>query len=137
MAITIFEKIKLSPGTMTDFVHIQERIEKPAKIGSMNSTIDFINKWNGMTKLEVVKPTFRFEGVNIPAGTTHLEYMPFDNTVFELDGNSFFVKYPSKKRGLKERYFKLEGKINFGEQDEYLLLYLRETGFSEFIGSNV
>lgn len=135
--ITIFEKKKLSPGTMTDYIQIQEETLSGTKIGSLNSNVTFTNVWSGMVKLEVIKPTFRFEGVAIPTGTTHIAYMSYNDTVYKLEGNSFFVRKPGKKTGFSDRRFKLLSKTNFGEQDEYLLLYLIETGLSSVTGSQL
>ena len=137
MAKTIFEKKILSPNTMIDFIYIQERSLSGTSIGNMNSTPTFSTKWLGMGKIEVVNPTFRFEGVAIPEGTTHIIYMPFVNTVFKLDGNKCFCKRNAKIPGLDSRYYKCMGKTNYGEQDEYLLIYAKETSFADIEAGKV
>jgi hypothetical protein len=72
-----------------------------------------------------VKPVSRFDGVNIIQGATHVCYMKFDETVFELDINSLWVEIEFHKN----RRFKLLSIENYLEFDKYLALWLQETGF--------
>jgi hypothetical protein len=124
---TIFDRKILCVGTMTDYMTIKKR--EQVGIGpdqnDTSATEGFTDVIAYMGYMEAVKPTARFDGVYIDSATTHVGYIPFDQTTYELDNNSLFVELERSRN----RLFKMQRIMNFGEQDEYLALFLTETGF--------
>ncbi len=124
---TIFDRKVLCAGTMTDYVTIQRREitgttpNNPVGSETLTNVVDYFGY------LEAIKPTQRFNGINISGNTTHLVYIPFDQSTYELDVNTLFV-LDSKTR---PRLYKLLSIENYGEQDEYLILYCKENGFAD------
>lgn len=128
MAIkTIFERKVLCAGSMCDYLVIQERKQKPTGLGQPQAGFDFmqINAYDG--KIESTKGTKRFDGVTIDPKITHLAYMPFDQEIYELDTNSLFVELERTRN----RRYKLDSIRDYGEQEEWLLLYLIDNGFAD------
>lgn len=135
---TQFSRVILCAGTMNDYIEVLSRAQKGTSIGGSNeATQDFTSEADFAGYLEAVKATRRFHGVSMEDQSapnyTHVGYIPFDQDVYELDINTFFVRITRDK----PRYFKLKGIINFGEQDEYLQLQLAETGFTDLEASSV
>ena len=135
---TQFDKIILCAGTMNDYIEILSRVQKGTEIGgSPEAAEDFTIVIDYAGVLEAVKSTKRFNGVSMEDQSapnfTHASYIPFDQDVYELDINTFFVKITRDK----SRYFKLKGITNWGEQDEYLQMQLAETGFADLVASTV
>lgn len=129
---TQFDRQILCAGTMTDYVEILSRAIQGTEPGlSTQAEPDFsaIAQYAGY--LEAVKNTPRWNGVSVEDQSafnfTHAGYIPFDQTIYELDINTFYVKITRQRA----RYFKLKGIMNWGEQDEYLQLQLAETGFAD------
>lgn len=124
---TIFDRKILCVGTMTDYIMIKKREQvgiNPDPNSTQASEI-FTDIQDYMGYLEAVKPTTRFDGVYIDNTVTHIVYIPFDQTTFELDKNSLFAELERTRN----RLFKMQKCMNYGEQDEYLALFLSETGF--------
>lgn len=81
--------------------------------------------------LEAVRAVPRMEGVNPSTSDTHVCYIPFDQTVFEMDKNKFFIKITRTR----PRWFKFAAIVDWGEQEEYLQIRLNETGFTDLEAS--
>ncbi len=66
---------------------------------------------------------------NTPEGkSSHVIYIPFEQSIFELDINVFFIVLENIFRN---RFFKMNKIENVGEQYEYLAVWCNETGFSD------
>lgn len=133
---TQFDRQILCAGTMTDLVEIIERDQVGTQPGeALESTPTFTTVVDFAGYLEATKATRRFNGVSMEDQSapnfTHAGYIPFDQTVYELDVNKFFVKLTRDR----SRYFKLKAVRNWGEQDEYLQLNLAETGFTDLLAA--
>jgi hypothetical protein len=114
---------------MSDFGTIKRRTQQGIT-GDPNdnqSSVSFTAIANYLGYLEAVKPTARFDGVYIDNTTTHVYYTPFDQTTYELDKNSLFVEIERTRN----RLFKMQRIMNYGEQDEYLAIFMQETGFAD------
>lgn len=130
---TIFDRVILCAGAMTDYFMIKSRALQGTTANNTQLSGQFATIINMLGYLEAKKPTQRFDGVNIGAEVTHLGYLPFDQTVYELDKNTCFVEIERNKN----RYFKLLSIMNYGEQDEYILFYLKETGFTDIEAAKI
>jgi hypothetical protein len=84
---------------------------------------------NSFGHLENLRGIQRFGGVGIKDSITHVFYMPYDTTVYELDLGTLWLGYQSVKE-TKEIYYKLEDLQPYGVDDKYLALYLVERGFN-------
>lgn len=127
---TQFEKIVLCAGAMTEVVAIYRREIQGTQPGlSIQAEPKFTLVIQYPGTFEAVKDTPRWNGVSVEDQSalnfTHAAYIPFDQDVYELDINTFFVKITRTR----DRYFKLKGIMDWGEQEEYLQLKLAETGF--------
>lgn len=119
-------------GAMKDFIEINSRSmpgTNPGKTIQSEPTFTKIIDFAGL--LEAVRATPRMEGVNTSSSDTHVCYIPYDQTVFELDKNEFFIKITRTR----SRYFKFTAVMDWGEQEEYLQIRLTETGFSDLEAS--
>lgn len=124
---TIFDRVILCAGTMTDYITIKKREIQGTTVNDNQAEESFTDIENFMGYIEAKKPTVRFDGINILNEITHVAYSPFDQTVYELDVNTLFIQVERNRN----RIFKLLQIMNYGEQDEYLAYYLKETGFSD------
>ena len=126
---TIFDRKILCAGTMTDYMTIKKREQQGTGPDSndISSKAVFTDILNQMGYLEAIRPTTRFDGVYIDRATTHIAYVSFDQTVYELDVNSLFIDLERNRN----RLFKMQKIMNYGEQDEYLAISLSETGFTD------
>ena len=121
---TYFSRKILCAGAMSDFIKIQNRELTAGGYDSEPQEI-FTNVLNMNGNIEEVKPTDRFNGVNVADGITHIVYVPFEQSIYELDINTLFVELERSKN----RRFKMLSVGNLGEQDQYMALYCKETGF--------
>lgn len=124
---TVFDRKILCSGTMTDYIIIKNRTLQGTTSNRKKAVEDFVVVDNVFGYLEAVSATTRFNGINIESNITHLVYIPFDQTIYELDKNTLFAEVERTR----SRLFKLEKIMNYGEQDEYLVLYCKETGFAD------
>lgn len=124
---TYFEKEILCAGAMDEYVTIKERALQGTTFDSIESEELFTDVGNIFGKLEVRNPTKRYDGVTIPDSVTHIVYIPFDQTYYELDMNKAFIEIDRSRK----RYFKMLSVKNVGEQDEYIAFFCKETGFSD------
>lgn len=126
---TMFDRIILCSGTMTDYMSIKKREQQGTSPDpdDTSATEKFTTVENYMGYIEAIKPTARYDGVHIDSTITHIAYIPFDQTTYELDLNTLFVDLERQRN----RFFKLKRIMNYGEQDEYLALSLTETGFTD------
>lgn len=127
----IFSKKILCAGTMDTYLFIKSRQSAGTDIDNLHPTMTFTTVYECMAGFEEVKPTYRFDGITIDSTITHIAYIPFEQSVYELDTNKLFVE----KEGQRNRYFKLKPIRDYGEQGEWLVLYLTETGFSDLQAS--
>jgi hypothetical protein len=114
---------------MTDYVKIKQRAKKriTADTNDIQSEMSFTSIINFMGYLEAIQPTARISGVYIDNTTTHICYIPFDLTTYKLDVGKLYAEVEQQAN----RNFKLKKIMNYGEQDEYLALFLSETGFTD------
>lgn len=124
---TIFERKVLCVGTMTDYVSIQRRELQGTTVNNTYAEEQFTEVDNFNGHLEARMPTQRFDGINMTDSMTHVIYIPFDQTIYELDRNTMFAEVEKTRN----RFFKLLKIMNYGEDDEYLALFCKETGFSD------
>ena len=129
---TSFDRVILCAGTMTDWIEIVKREIQTSEPGYNGETEVFTSVANYPGRIEALKYTTRFDGTTITdtsgSSFTHVVYIPFDQTVYELDLGSLWVKISRTK----DRYLKLTGGIkDVYEQEQYLELALIETGFTE------
>lgn len=129
---TQFDRVILCAGTMTDWIEIVKRELQTTEPGYNGDKQLFTSVVNYPGRLEAVKYVPRFDGVNVmdmgSRSFTHVIYIPFDQTVYELDLNTLYVKLTRTR----DRLFKLTGGIkDVDEQEQWLELALMETGFSD------
>ena len=128
---TLFTKEILCSGSMNDYVTIYSRSIKGTSPDEYVASETLTTVWSVFGKMEAISPTFRFDGVNISKGTTHLCYLPYDETIETMDQNTLWLGKQGRVNSTKSKYYKMLGIKNFGEQDEYLILFLQETGFTD------
>ena len=126
-----FQRNIVVVGTQKNYVHILQRNLSETKINDIDSTESFTEIWACFSKLETSSGTERFDGVNTADGVTHKCTIPYYQRIFELDLNTLFIL----KNDPKPRYFKLLSIENIGGQDQYILLNLKETGFSSKVAA--
>ena len=124
---TVFERKILCAGTMTDYIVILRREIQGTTVNSEQADELFTEVENYNGHLEAVRPTQRFDGINISTETTHIIYIPFDQSTYELDINTLFADVERTR----DRRFKLLKIQNYGEDDNYLALYCKEQGFND------
>ena len=129
---TIFSKQILCAGSMCNYIKVLNRTQTPGGWESNTPIETFEIKYTMMGYIEAIKPTSRFNGINIADGITHLVYLPFEQTIYELDRNSLYIEIERQKN----RRFKLEQIEDYGEQGNYLVLYCRELGFTDIEANN-
>jgi len=127
---TQFDKEILCAGTMTDLIEILSRAIQGTEPGlSADPTEAFTPIVSYAGYLEEKKFTPRWDGVSTEdqsAGNfTHVAYVPYDQTVYELDINTLFVRITDTRNKL----YKLKGIKEYG--DYYIQLQLAETGFED------
>lgn len=125
---TQYSRKIICAGAMKDFIEIYSRTMSGTNPGGETQskpTFTPVADFAGM--FEAVRETPRMQGINPEDTKTHVCYIPFDQTVFELDRNKHFIKI-SRTR---DRYFKFTGVADWGEQEEYLQIKLKETGFTD------
>jgi len=126
---TIFDKIILCAGTMTDFGIVYEKAIQGTSANQSQASIKLTFNCDCMGRLEAVKPTSRIDGIAINSQTTHLYYMPFDNDVFNLNIDTLYIEV--EKSVSRNRFFKVQAILNLDEQDEYIVFTMAERGFAE------
>ena len=117
---------------MKDFIEIYSREmpgTNPGKTIQSKPVFTPVSDFAGM--FEAVGATPRMEGVNPSSSDTHVCYIPYDQTVFEMDKNKFFIKITSTR----SRWFKFTAVMDWGEQEQYLQIRLNETGFVDLEAS--
>jgi hypothetical protein len=125
-----FERNILTVGEMRNFVHIQQRAIQNTGYNDSQPTEKFIDIWQTFSKLVDLKDVSRFAGVVIDQSMTHACYIPYYAKIYELDINTLFLK-KSGTFYAKDKLYKLKTIRNYGEQDEYMILFLEERGFTE------
>ncbi len=128
---TVFTRTILCAGTMQDYIKIVRREYSGSDVNETVTQETFTTVDEFMGYLEVRNPTQRFDGVNIASNITHIVYIPFDQTVYELDRNTLFVELEK----IRNRYLKLVAVEDFHEQEDYLALYCTESGFTDLEGA--
>lgn len=133
---TQFDKVILCAGTMNTYVEILSRELQPTSINNDTTVEEFSDIAQFLGYIEETKSTPRWNGVSThdqsgPA-TTHAAYIPFDQTVYELDINKLYIRIS----GTRNRLLKLKGIKNYDEEDKYILMYLDETGFEDLAGAH-
>jgi hypothetical protein len=117
---------------MKDYIEIYSRAmpgTNPGKTIQSKPVFSPVIDYAGI--LEAVRATPRQEGVNPSDADTHVCYIPYDQTVFEMDKNKFFIKITRSR----SRRFKFTAVMDWGEQEEYLQIRLKETGFTDLEAS--
>jgi hypothetical protein len=138
---TEFSKQILCAGTMKDYCMIISRTLQPSNPDELTMIETLTDVLGVFGKLEDTRPVKRFDGVNYSSNSslTHLFYIPYSQAVYEMDVNTLFLRRKAKTNfaSAKDRYYKLVGIRNYGEQDEYLILELKETGFSDKLANTI
>ena len=116
---------------MKDFIEIYTRTIPGSNPGKDQPDPEFtlVSDFAGI--LEAVRATPRQEGVNSSDSDTHVCYIPYDQTIFEMDKNKFFIQITRTR----SRRFKFTAVMDWGEQEQYLQLRLNETGFTDLEAS--
>lgn len=134
---TQFDKQILCAGTLDKLFRIQSRVQsgsQPGQTGNPIETFTTVSEIEG--KLEAVKYTQRFAGVatedQSQPNFTHVGYISYDQTLYELDLNTFYVE----TEGQRNRRFKLKGIQDYDEESQWMQLQLAETGFSDLDGAS-
>lgn len=120
-------------SAMKDFIEILSRSmpgTNPGKTIQSEPTFTPVIDFAGL--LEAVRATPRMEGINSSDADTHVVYIPYDQTVFEMDKNKFFIKIARTR----SRYFKFTAVMDWGEQEQYLQIRVTETGFDDLKASH-
>ena len=125
---TQYTKQIICAGAMKDFIEILSRTMAGTNPGQTNqSKPSFTTVADFAGLLEAVRATPRMEGVNPEDSNTHVCYIPYDQTVFKMDKNKFFIRITRTRT----RLFKFSGVIDWGEQEQWLQIKLKETGFED------
>ena len=120
-------------GAIKDFIEILSLTKdgtNPGKTNQSKPSFSSVIDFAGL--LEAVRHTSRMEGVNPTDADTHVCYIPYDQTVFEMDKNKFFIRITRSR----PRLFKFSGVIDWGEQEQWLQIKLKETGFTDLEASS-
>lgn len=130
---TIFERVILCSGSMEDYVTIYENVLQETTLTQNQAQPEKNVLLSIFGRLEEVNALARYAGIkmtnNTPEGkSSHVVYIPFEQSIFELDINRFFIKV---ERTVRSRLFKMNKISNYGEQDEYLAVWCNETGFDD------
>jgi hypothetical protein len=129
---TQYSRKILCAGAMNDYIEIYSRSmsgTNPGQTIQSNPIFTPISDFAGL--LEAVRATLRMEGVNLSDADTHVCYIPYDQTVFEMDKNKFFIKITRTR----SRWFKFTAVMDWGEQEQYMQIRLNETGFTDLEAS--
>lgn len=119
-------------GAMKDLIEIYSREMKgtnPGKTIQSEPVFTPVSDFAGL--LEAVRATPRMEGVNPSSSDTHVCYIPYDQTIFEMDKNKHFIDITRTR----PRRFKFTAVMDWGEQEQYLQIRLTETGFKDLEAS--
>lgn len=130
---TRYNKIVLCAGSMTDCIEIVKRVSgttEPGEAIQATPTFELVAAMPGLA--EDVAGVARFDGINIEDGKTHVVYISFDPEIYQLDRNVLFIRIDSD---YQERYFKMLKIKNYGEQNQYIEIDLKETGFTDLEAS--
>jgi len=117
---------------MRDYIEIKSRSmsgTNPGQTTQSEASFTAVADFAGI--LEAVRATPRQEGVNPSNADTHVCYIPYDQTIFELDKNKHFIDITRTR----PRRFKFTAVMDWGEQEEYLQIRLNETGFTDLEAS--
>jgi hypothetical protein len=114
-------------GDQRNYVHILQRVLNETTIGQIEPTVSFTEIWACFAKIETIKPTVRFDGVTIEDMPTHICILPFYQVVFDLDLNTLFIKDDKTV----PRYYKLKSIEDIGNQNQFIEIYMKETGRTE------
>ena len=126
----VFKREILATGNMKDYISIYQRTMALAGLNDLTPTEPVTLIWSVFSKMQTIQPTERFDGVNITDRPTHRVYIPFYAVIYSLDKNSLFLTRGVKISTTTSRYFKLVSIENYGEQDEYIVMLVKETGFT-------
>lgn len=129
---TQYSRKIICAGAMKDYIEIYSRTMAGTNPGqTIQSKPSFTSASDFAGLLEAVRATPRFEGVNPVSTDTHVCYIPYDQTVFEMDKNKFFIKITRTR----SRWFKFTAVMDWGEQEQYMQIRLNETGFTDLEAS--
>jgi len=132
---TMFDKETLCAGTLDDILTVKTRTQQgtnPGHTYQPSEQFTTVGVYDGY--LERVRPTRRWNGVSMvdqsAENYTHVGYIAYDDTVYELDINRCYVEVEGPSG--KTRRFKLKyAPEAYGTDDEWMILRLAETGFTE------
>lgn len=129
----------VTQGSLNQLFIMQQRAVLPTSINNKIATklltpvTSVGNAGYMMGRLEIARPTTRFEGVNINEKVTHIGYTTWDRDVFQLDYNKIFieVEFP-----YGNRIFKVLSIEDYSEMQKFIRYYLKETGYADLEASN-
>lgn len=125
---TRFDRKILCAGTMIDWLIIERRDQQGITDPDTGASVEeFTTVESFAGRIEASRRTPRFDGVNTEDAKTHVAYIPYDQTVYELDLGSLFIR----KEGTRDRRFTLKGISPYDEEEHWLEMELRETGFAD------
>ena len=127
---TIFEKKILCAGTMDKYCIIYRNELQETTINQNQSDNTKTVLFNMIGAIENINATARYAGVkmtaNAPEGkSSHVVYIPFEQSIYELDINRLFIEVEMKRN----RLFKMNKIADLNDQEEYLAIWCNETGF--------
>ena len=131
----MFDKEILCAGTLDDILTVKVRAQQgtnPGQTYEPGEVFTTVDTFDGY--LERVRPTRRWDGVSMvdqsAENYTHVSYIAYDDTVYELDVNKCYIETPGPSG--KVRRFKLKyAPETYGTDDEWMILKVAETGFIE------
>lgn len=138
-AYKFIDKEYIAQGAMTQLFTIKQRAVLPTDINNKIATVSLTpvtsvgTAGQIMGRLEIMKPSTRFEGVNIKNEATHIGYTTWDRSTFKLDYSKLFieVEYP-----YGNRLFKVLAIEDYSEMQKFIRYFLKETGYSSLEASN-
>lgn len=124
---TLFKRQILCAGSMRDYITIYRSALQSTTFDQKQAAKNFEIVDNMIGALEARNPVKRFDGIVIDNTFTHVIYIAYDQTIYELDLNTLFcdVEKPRTRR------FKMLNMLNLEEEDKYLAIFVKETGFSD------
>ena len=109
---------------------IVKRILQGAKIGEKKPSINFSLVFPAFFKVDTVRGTRRFNGVNIEKNTTHIFTTRFDPSIVDIDddGEHFML--------MDDKYYKILRSHNVDESNFWMMYECTNRGFIVKVESN-
>lgn len=127
---------RINQGSFRDVFFIYQRVLATVDNDTLEPAENFEPIFTVMGKLETVKSVARIDGVNIIISDqiTHSALINYDPAIYQLDRESCWItteynQFPSDIN----RRFDLISAENYNGESRFLVLFLKETGFTDIL----